>query len=328
MNPRAPSAALTAFLRGVERRGAVFAQWQCGDAATGDMALAATLKAFVAGAGTVAFGEWPQRFWSMLLAAPALRTPPASARWPDALASLATLGTGPRAALLLRLVAGLSEGEGAAVLGVSRPTYRLALQRALPHQADGKADPAQWQALNEAAQQAIRGLPAERLDALTRPSPLRPSRWSAAKARPAAKAATAATPRARWMWPCIVLVALATALLLAATWWMPERFGALVVDEHTPRIQVESLPEAADPAGRYDAETALLTHRDLPLLLDAGTGAAPPDDPAFLAWLTVILETPGALDAASSAIAPPAGETAPETPADSAEPGTEMLDDP
>lgn len=306
----------------------MFAQWQCGDAATGDAALAATLKAFVAGAGTVAFGEWPQRFWSMLLAAPTLRTPPAAAHWPDAQAALATLGTGPRAALLLRLVAGLSEGEGAAVLGVSRPTYRLALQRALPHQADGTPDPARWQALNDAAQQAIRAVPAERLDALTRPPPPPPSRWNAAKVRPATAKAGATAARARWLWPAIVLVALATALLLAATWWMPERFGALVVDEHTPRIQVETLPDSGAPAARYDAGTALLTHRDLPLLLDAGTVAAPPDDPAFLSWLTVILETPGALEAASNAVEPPQGETAPETPADSAEPGSEMLDDP
>ena len=39
-------AALAAFLRGCERRGAVFAELQCGDAERGDIALAAALRAF------------------------------------------------------------------------------------------------------------------------------------------------------------------------------------------------------------------------------------------------------------------------------------------
>lgn len=41
-----PPAALAAFLRGCERRGAVFAELQCGDPDRGDVALAAALRAF------------------------------------------------------------------------------------------------------------------------------------------------------------------------------------------------------------------------------------------------------------------------------------------
>src|SRR5690606_15855285 len=75
-DPVAARAALTAFLRGVERRGVVFAQWQGGDAAAGDAALADTLRAFAAGAQAMPFAEWPRRFWAMLLAAPQLRGTP------------------------------------------------------------------------------------------------------------------------------------------------------------------------------------------------------------------------------------------------------------
>ena len=53
-------AALTAFLRGVERRGAVFAQLQVGDAATGDRALVAAMRAFRLPAAKIPFADWPR----------------------------------------------------------------------------------------------------------------------------------------------------------------------------------------------------------------------------------------------------------------------------
>ena len=117
-DPSAANAALNAFLRGVERRGIVFAEWQGGDAEAGDAALAATLRGFGAVAAGIPFAEWPRRFWAMLLAAPELRGPVMAQATPAmsaAPAHLAQLGSGPRAALLLRLVAGLAESEAAAV---------------------------------------------------------------------------------------------------------------------------------------------------------------------------------------------------------------------
>ena len=51
--PAAPNA-LSAFLRGIERRGALFAELQCGDRDAGDAALAAAMRAFRNHAG-----EWP-----------------------------------------------------------------------------------------------------------------------------------------------------------------------------------------------------------------------------------------------------------------------------
>src|SRR5690606_4101349 len=117
-----PPPALAAFMRGVERRGAVLAELQCGDAATGDAALAVAMAEFRQTAGDTVMDDWPRRFWALLLAQPALksRTPVAIAV--DATDRLGELGSGPRAALLLRLAAGLDETGAAAVLGVRTQT--------------------------------------------------------------------------------------------------------------------------------------------------------------------------------------------------------------
>lgn len=277
--PAAAHAALTAFLRGVERRGAVFAQWQGGDAETGDVALAATLRGFREMAGDIPFAEWPRRFWAMLLASPSLRVPAGAAAADDALGHLAGLGSGPRAALLLRLVAGLAESEAAAVLGIARPTYRLALQRALPHGDDGSADPEAWRALSDVAQRAVRAVPDERLERIAmlrdgvRPRP-----------RQAHADAARTGSRRRWLWPATLAVVVLTAAALAATWWWPGPGPA--PDGNTARIRTEALPPASAPAAQFDPATALQSHRDLDLLLAQATGEAEAfEDPAFDAWL-------------------------------------------
>ncbi|MCA1714107.1 MAG: hypothetical protein LC715_02915, partial [Gammaproteobacteria bacterium] len=61
----AAPAALTAFLRGIERRGALFAQLQCGDAIAGDSALAAAMGAFRKAAEQTPVAGWPRRFWAL-----------------------------------------------------------------------------------------------------------------------------------------------------------------------------------------------------------------------------------------------------------------------
>ena len=303
-DPSAARAALNAFLRGVERRGVVFAEWQGGDADAGDAALAATLRGFGEVAGGIAFAEWPRRFWAMLLAAPGLRRPASVRGAPaadDALAHLARLGGGPRAALLLRLVAGLAESEAAAVLGVGRPTYRLALQRALPHRGDGSPDPDAWRAMSDAAQAALRAVPAERLQRIAL---LREGRRP--KPRPVA-ASPAADARPRWLWPASFAVVILTAAALAATWWWPWPWPWSATDAQAPRIQVQDLPPAAAPAGRFDPVLALQTDRDLELLLALATGGdeAQPD-PAFDAWLVAAL----ANEAGGDATVPPPSQAA------------------
>lgn len=275
-DPGAANAALTAFLRGVERRGAVFAEWQAGGADAGDKALAATLRGFREIAAGSPFAEWPRRFWAMLLASPHLRAGPVPGANADHPPHLVALGSGPRAALLLRVVAGLAEGEAAAVLGIARPTYRMALRQALPRLEDGAPDPEAWRALSSAAQQAVRGLPAERLQqiALLR---------DGGRARPVRKPSAAMPGRPRWLWPATVAVLLLTAAALAATWW-PWSTG--LGEPGNARIQVDALPEAAAPAARFDPATALEAHRDLALLLDQAEGRFDElSDPAFDAWL-------------------------------------------
>lgn len=262
-------AAINAFLRGVERRAAVFAELQCGDAAAGDAALAATLRAFHAGAARAPFGEWPQRFWSLLLAAPILRRATPLPGRTDALAPLARVGHGPRAALLLRLAAGLRETEAAAALGIAPATYRLAVQRALPHHADGSPDADAWRALAAAVQDAIRALPPQRLAHLAklREAALQPPLSKRAIAESVRPIAPIRESRRRGLsialWTGLVVCA---AALTASFWWPPTPPRETAGD--MPEIRKVSLPHVEAPAARFDAQTALLSDRDFELLLD------------------------------------------------------------
>lgn len=301
-DPATAHAALTAFLRGIERRGAVFGHWQGGSPEAGDAALAATLRGFSELAADVAFAEWPRRFWAMLLAAPQLREAVRTGD-PDIPAPVAALATGPRAALLLRVVAGLAESEAAAVLGIARPTYRLALQRALPRRDDGSPDPEAWRALSTAARQAVRALPDERLARIralrdgARATPPRPARTGTQRERPG------------WLWPATIVVVLATAAALASTWWGPWRPAPDPLQ--SARIHSEPLPPAAAPAARFDPATSLASHRDLDLLLAQVTGQFDEDaDPAFDAWLVHALADPATDADAGDAPAEAAGEEA------------------
>jgi hypothetical protein len=309
----AAPAALTAFLRGVERRGAVFAQLQCGDTARADDALAVAMRAFRNGATQVPVAEWPRRFWALLLAAPSLREQAHPMPWPAAFSSLARLGHGPRAALLLRLVAGLPDVEAAAVLGIARPTYRLALQRALPHDAGGRPDEAAWHALGEAAQQAIREMPAERLAHLAR------VREAAILGRrldprtvPARDAAKPESPR--WWRAALVGTAALSVIALVATFVVPVGDDG---DAGDASIQSRPLPPAEAPAATFDADTALLTHRDFELLaIDAVSEVA--RDPGFYAWLAARAEVQSGAGKARSLpstepTAPADASQAPET---------------
>lgn len=293
--PSATPSAAAAFLRGIERRAAVFAQWQGGDIETGDAALARTMVEFLDLAPRVVFAEWPRRFWSLLLASPALRAPQALGTACDGLPALATLGGGPRVTVLLRLVAGMPEHEAAAVLGVSRATYRLGLQRALPHLADGAPDAEAWRALAASVQADIRALPPDRLarlaglrEAALRGQVLAPRRFPlTAPLVAAAGPDPAVHARPRWLWPAMAAVGLATLAALALT--VPWFHGGGAGDEH---IRVEALPESGRPAARYDDELALLTERDFELLVAPGDRATWQEDPAFHAWLAAQLELP------------------------------------
>ena len=149
-------------------RGAVFAELQAGDLGQGERALAATIRAFRNHAARLPMADWPLRFWSLLSATPQLREAAAGAAWPPALAHLGELPADARAALLLRLAAGLDEGPAAQARGVDIAHYRDALARACPRDADGEADAAAWRQLAEVVQQRLRDLSRlrDRYDAL------------------------------------------------------------------------------------------------------------------------------------------------------------------
>ncbi|MGH8086619.1 MAG: hypothetical protein ACREPV_15335, partial [Lysobacter sp.] len=266
--------------RGVERRGAVLAELQCGDADGGDAALARAMRQFVAEAGRQPMGQWPQRFWTLLLADPGLRACAPVALELDATDGLAQLGAGPRAALLLRLAAGLEDETAAAVLGVAVPAYRLALQNALPHHPDGRADPGAWGRLREQVHRRIKTLPPPRL---VRLAGSREAALTGGAEPGDARVRGADHPRAcpRWLLPLLwTLLALCAAAFAATFWW---RTAALLEGPGRGQTWQRMLPEEA-PASRYGADAGLVAHRDFELLADPQALAAS-EQLGFHAWL-------------------------------------------
>lgn len=284
--------ALGAFLRGIERRAIVFADLQCGQHSCADAAVQESLEGFIAVAGRYPVADWPQRYWALLLAAPSLRGQPVTAHWPDAFDHLAGLGHGPRAALLLSLVARLPEAEASAVLGIAEPTYRLALQRALPGNAHGQPDVATWHALDRATRQALQALPTVRLlrlaglreAALSGRSPVAETHLGAdagMRARRGRKLPPA------WLLPALwVALALCVAGLVATF----VRLGGEARNDLGPAsTRVSPLPRAEAPAARFDSDTALLSHPDFEQLANTEDTAVI-DALDFYAWYAAGLE--------------------------------------
>lgn len=299
--PGRPAPALAAFLRGVERRGAVLAELQCGDADGGDAALARAMRQFVAEAGREPMGQWPRRFWTLLLAAPGLRRRAPVALELDATDGLAQLGAGPRAALLLRLAAGLEDADAAAVLGVAAPSYRLALQRALPHHPDGRADPQAWRRLREQVHRRIKTLPPPRL---VRLAGSREAALTGGSDPGGARTRNADHPpaRPRWLLPLLWTLLALCAAAFAATFW--GHAAALLEGPGRGQTWQRTLPAEA-PASRYGVEAGLVAHRDFALLANPQALAAS-EHLGFHSWLAAQgVSAPAAADGAQ-----PIGETA------------------
>lgn len=304
-----PSPALNAFLRGVERRGAVLAELQCGDTGAGDAALLAAIAAFRDQAPGHPMAEWPRRFWGLLLAEPAMRQRVAVALPLDATDRLGDVATGPRAALLLRLAAGLSEADAATVLGVAVPTYRLALRRALPHHADGRADPQAWQHLRDQVHRRIKNLEPARLARLAeaRDRLMRGETPPRVDRAPAGRAAEPRRPR--WLLPVLWSLLLLCVLALAASWWWP---NPGLGGGWGRGVRIEPLPPADPPATTLPADALLVAHPDFDLLADpVGTEAAA--ELPFHAWLAAVDAGAVAADrpAPDATEAPEASSTAP-----------------
>lgn len=256
------------------------AELQAGDATAGDAALAEAMRAFRSDAESTPMAAWPQRFWTLLLSQPHLRQRTEVALAIEATDRLGELGSGPRAALLLRVAAGLSDEEAAEVLGVPDPSYRLALQRALPHHPDGRADPAAWQQLREQIHRRIKTLPPDRLVRLSSAREAALRGQAQATSAPDGPAAVSRSRR-RWLLPVLWALLVLCTLALAATFWP---WGSGGIGSYAPsRVQVQPLPDEEAPASRYGDELAVVTHRDFALLADP-QGEADAGDLEFRSW--------------------------------------------
>lgn len=276
-----PAPALAAFLRGVERRGAVLAELQCGDADGGDAALVRAMRQFVVEAGRHPMGQWPIQFWTLLLADPGLRGRAPVALELDATDGLAQLGASPRAALLLRLAAGLDDDAAAAVLGVAVPSYRLSLQRALPHHPDGRADPVAWDRLREQVHRRIKTLQPSRLVRLAGAREAALTGIAEPSFTRGKHADTFVRARPRWLLPLLWTLLVLCAFAFAATFWW--RTAALLEGPGPGQTWHRTLPEKP-PASRYGADAGLLAHRDFELLANPQAAAAS-EHLGFHSWL-------------------------------------------
>jgi DNA-directed RNA polymerase specialized sigma24 family protein len=262
-------AAITAFLRGIERRAWVFARAQCGDEDLAVQAVAAALAEFRRSCVEKPLASWPRDFWTVLLAQPVLL------RGQSLL--LPELSVGPRAALLLRLVAGLDMGHAAQVLGVSEAAYRAALNHALQQlQAAGK-DQLALEALRERLQQEIKLAAVPTLPLLVTDDAQAELDSDDAAAQLLSTSTSADEEvRSRWQLSLKIALGLLLLTLLVSFFWTP--WHGLAPGESEPLP-----PEAIDTLAPADA-SATVTHPDFALL------AAPADetvarDMAFYSWL-------------------------------------------
>lgn len=262
--PTPPSPALSAFLRGIERRAFVFARVQSGSDDVAEAALGRAMRAFKAMSATSPLSGWPAGFWTLLLAQAEL------SQGHSDVPELRALSSGPRAALLLRMVAGLDFPHAAGVLGISETTYRFALQRALQQLGEGGISYAVLGALRERLHRQVKTLPVERTDSL-----------AALRARVLQDAPDAAPPPPvpaspvwrRLGWAALVVLALG----FAATFWTP---APVLSPGGTETLPIEPPPTPV-PA---EAASDWVTHPDY-------TQLSAPDDEgvasglALLSWL-------------------------------------------
>jgi hypothetical protein len=289
------STALPQFLRGIGKRGYVLAEAQCGASASAQQALRATLEEFSDAATHLPLALWPEQFWQRLLAQPALRNDLPSR---DGTNPLAHLSAGPRAALLLRLVAGLDNAHGAAVLRVSPGAYRQALQRAL-HALHG-------QGLNEASLRDLRGRLQQRVKELPEAFLHMPANRVSPRIAARATARVRRTP-SPWLRPVLAIFLCILILLFAGTFF--PRPGILPATTRS-----EQLPEQP-VAARLSPSAAALASPDFELLNDPD-GERDARDLALLSWY----------DASSSAQSSSGSESAPASLPESTTPETSAPD--
>lgn len=249
-------------------RGWVFAWNQCCDEAKAEYALASAFHDFLREASELPLAAWPIHFWRCLLAQAGLMAPAGTG------SALAELAPGPRAALLLRLVAGLDIAHAAEALGVSEAAYEKALHRAL---ASPALDADGLQVLRESLQLQVHDAPAAQRQLL--------ATWRDEAVLAIDDAVSPdVLPRAvgrmrRWR---VVAGVLALALVGVATY----------VALRPPAHPVQVIDTVAPPPSMSD--TIAVTHPDY-LQVAAQDEAPLVRDLAFLSWLAAAtLPTPTA----------------------------------
>ena len=270
-SPAVTATALAAFLRGIERRAQVFALAQSGDEVAAAAAVEATVKAFSAQAGDCPIGAWPAQFWSLLVQQREL------ARGGGESPLLAALSPGPRAALLLRLVAGLDFAHGAQVLAVAEPTYRFALQRGLDQLHAAGYDMAALEALRESLRARV-------LAASARLAPVDADEPLGISAEAVADMGESEPPAAApWRWPALLATSLLIALGLS---FLPP------VEAWLQRLLARPAVVAAKPEMSLDAVSGIVTHPDFQLLF-APAEEVLAQQLGFLGWLDAGSPAPG-----------------------------------
>ena len=282
--PDAPSpAAVTAFLRGLDRRARLFASVQAGDALAAQHAMAVVARVFTGEAGQWPIAEWPRQYWRLLLAAPSLRKPPVEVPTPQ-LPGIGRLAVETRAAVLLHLVAALDDADASAALGIDIETYQARIRDALPRDALGQPDVDVWRAWRAAVERELSRAP----------EPATPSAVAVAAAKPTPAATVDADAhhhfRLRWLWTGVALCLVA----MVATFFLHPR-GREVLDQWRAEIKREPLDAAAEPKARFDAADFAL-HPDRELLASPAELAFARQLP-LLAWLEVAGADPREADA-------------------------------
>jgi hypothetical protein len=241
----------------------VFAQVQCGDDDVAEAALGRAMRAFKATSVTSPLASWPAGFWALLMAQAEL------SQGQSDVPELRVLSSGPRAALLLRMVGGLDFPHAAGVLGISEATYRFALQRALQQLSEGGISYSVLGALRERLHRQVKTLPEARTASL-----------AALRARLLENEPGVAPPPKsvspvwrRLAWGALALLALA----FAATFWTP---APVLPPGGTEVLPIEPAPVPVPASLASD----WVTHPDYTLL------ATPGDERlasrlALLSWL-------------------------------------------
>ncbi len=243
---------MQAFRRGIDRRAYVLARAQCGDDDLLQSALSGVDAAFTAEYADLPISQWPIRFWTLLLSRKELAQ--GQSPWP----ALASISHGPRAALLLRLVAGLDFPHAAQVLNISETTYRFALERGLEQLHAAGFNFEELERLRDGFFDEVKQLPVEVIKPreTTEVSPV----------QSVAAVSDGQDDKKYSYWPWIVLL---LALLVSAVvwWWYPD----------------ETSTQSTKPLALTEVQNAVI-HPDYNIISSPEIQTQM-EDLAFLSWL-------------------------------------------